>query len=64
MKLVLDVSNVNPINVTQFKQSGAVALIAKATEGASFQDKTLAHHRSVDAHGGRTVRLLPLPSPG
>ena len=47
MKLVLDVSNVNPINLADFKQSGSVALIAKATEGTSFQDKTLGPHRAI-----------------
>lgn len=47
MKLVLDVSNVNPINLATFRASGSVALIAKATEGTSFQDRTLGEHRTV-----------------
>ena len=47
MKLVLDVSNVNPIDTYTFARSGAVALIAKATEGTSFQDKKLGYHRIV-----------------
>lgn len=46
MKLVLDVSNNAPIDITTFKASGAVALLAKATEGTSFQDDTLGLHRS------------------
>jgi len=49
MRLVLDVSNVNPIDLKTFATSGSVALIAKATEGSSFQDKTLAAHRMVAA---------------
>jgi GH25 family lysozyme M1 (1,4-beta-N-acetylmuramidase) len=53
MKLVLDVSNVNPISLTTFKASVAVALIAKATEGTSFQDATLAKHRLVAKENGR-----------
>jgi GH25 family lysozyme M1 (1,4-beta-N-acetylmuramidase) len=47
MKLVLDVSNVNPISASVFRLSGSVALIAKATEGTSFQDKTLGEHRDI-----------------
>jgi GH25 family lysozyme M1 (1,4-beta-N-acetylmuramidase) len=47
MKPVLDVSNVNPIDPKTFTESGSVALIAKATEGTSFQDKTLGAHRTV-----------------
>lgn len=47
MKLVLDVSNNAPITLTSFEASKAVALIAKATEGSSFQDKTLSAHRDV-----------------
>lgn len=52
MKLVLDVSNVNPINLSTFRSSQAVALIAKATEGASFQDRTLGEHRTVASMAG------------
>lgn len=52
MKLVLDVSNVNPIDRAAVHQSGAVALIAKATEGTSFEDKTLGAHRKVAAQVG------------
>jgi GH25 family lysozyme M1 (1,4-beta-N-acetylmuramidase) len=47
MKIVLDVSNNAPISATTFEQSGSVALIAKATEGTSFQDDTLGAHRKV-----------------
>jgi GH25 family lysozyme M1 (1,4-beta-N-acetylmuramidase) len=47
MKLVLDVSNVSPIDARTFAASGSVALIAKATEGASFKDKTLTVHRGI-----------------
>jgi GH25 family lysozyme M1 (1,4-beta-N-acetylmuramidase) len=47
MQLVLDVSNQNPIDSVTFKASGSVALIAKATEGGSYQDKTLTQHRAV-----------------
>lgn len=47
MRLVLDVSNNDPINYTTFVKSGSVALIAKATEGTSFQDRTLGAHRDV-----------------
>lgn len=53
MKLVLDVSNVNPINLATFRQSGSVALIAKATEGTSFQDKLLGQHRTVARDAGK-----------
>jgi GH25 family lysozyme M1 (1,4-beta-N-acetylmuramidase) len=47
LKLVLDVSNNAPIDTNTLERSGAVALIAKATEGASFQDKTLSAHRGM-----------------
>jgi GH25 family lysozyme M1 (1,4-beta-N-acetylmuramidase) len=53
MKLVLDGSNVNPISASTFKASGSVALIAKATEGTSFQDKTLGAHRVVARDAGK-----------
>lgn len=52
MKLVLDVSNVNPINLATFRSARAVALIAKATEGTSFQDRTLGEHRTVASMAG------------
>lgn len=46
MKLILDVSNQNPLRPGDFARSGAVALIAKATEGTDFKDKTLEAHRT------------------
>lgn len=46
MKLVLDVSNVNTISAQELRQSGAVAVIAKATEGGTFKDVTLPGHRA------------------
>lgn len=45
--MILDVSNVNPINAPNFIRSGSEALICKATEGTSFQDITLAEHRQI-----------------
>jgi GH25 family lysozyme M1 (1,4-beta-N-acetylmuramidase) len=53
MKLVLDVSNNAPITLRDFLTSRAVALIAKATEGTSFQDKTLTAHREVARKTGK-----------
>jgi GH25 family lysozyme M1 (1,4-beta-N-acetylmuramidase) len=53
MKLVLDCSNNAPIDTPTFKASGSVALIAKATEGGSYQDKTLGAHRKVAASAGK-----------
>jgi len=52
MQLVLDVSNNDTIDHKTFQSSGAVALIAKATEGTSFKDTTLTAHRVVagEAH--------------
>jgi GH25 family lysozyme M1 (1,4-beta-N-acetylmuramidase) len=50
MQLVLDVSNDNPITYPTFLGSRAVALIAKATEGTSFQEKTLVTHREIARH--------------
>lgn len=47
MRLVIDCSNNAPIGLASFKLSGAVALIAKATEGTSFQDQTLGDHRDI-----------------
>jgi GH25 family lysozyme M1 (1,4-beta-N-acetylmuramidase) len=52
-KIVIDSSNNRPINATELHESGAVALIAKATEGTSFRDSTLANQRSV----ARAVRV-------
>ena len=46
MKLVIDSSNNNPITAAELRLSGAVALIAKATEGTVFEDKTLANQRA------------------
>lgn len=46
-RLVLDVSNNNPIDVRTARAAGAVALIAKETEGTSFRDGTAARHRAV-----------------
>jgi GH25 family lysozyme M1 (1,4-beta-N-acetylmuramidase) len=46
-KLVLDVSNNRPITERDFIASGSVALIAKATEGGTFTDRTLGTHRTV-----------------
>lgn len=48
--LVLDVSNNRTIDTPTLKRSGAVALIAKATEGVSFVDATYPEHRRI-AHG-------------
>jgi GH25 family lysozyme M1 (1,4-beta-N-acetylmuramidase) len=45
--IALDVSNNAPINRAQAKASGCKMLICKATEGTSFQDKTLADHRAI-----------------
>lgn len=55
MKLVLDVSNNNPIDEATFRRSGADALIAKATEcyvdaagqTVNYADPTLEQHRAV-----------------
>lgn len=46
-RLVLDVSNNNTINAFELKRSGAVALVAKETEGTSFRDGTAAQHRAI-----------------
>jgi GH25 family lysozyme M1 (1,4-beta-N-acetylmuramidase) len=63
LKLVLDVSNNRTIDVTRLKKSGAVWLIAKATEGTSFQDETLPAHRKcatlVDIPFGSYLFLHP-----
>lgn len=44
--LVIDVSNNAPIDEQLLRRSGAVALIAKATEGTNFEDATLEQHRA------------------
>lgn len=53
MKLVLDVSNNRTISLGRLRASGAVALIAKATEGTSFQDRTLGDHRTIARTAGK-----------
>ena len=53
MKLVLDVSNNDTIDQKTFQASGAVALIAKATEGTGFRDNTLGQHRAVARAEGK-----------
>lgn len=45
-RLVLDVSNNRTIDAATLRLSGAVALIAKETEGRSFRDGTAARHRA------------------
>ena len=45
--LVLDVSNNNTIGTTMLRRSGAVALIAKATQGTVYRDPTYSAHRAV-----------------
>lgn len=52
MNLVLDVSNNNPITLAQLRQSKAWALIAKATEGTNFDDKTLGAMRAIAKEAG------------
>jgi GH25 family lysozyme M1 (1,4-beta-N-acetylmuramidase) len=44
-RLVLDASNNRPVSEQQLRASGAVALYAKATEGGTFEDRTLHEHR-------------------
>lgn len=45
--LVLDVSNNDVADVGAVRASGAVALIAKATEGYTYLDQFYGHHRAV-----------------
>lgn len=45
-QLVLDVSNRNPITEQDLRRADAAALIAKATEGTTYQDPTLPQHRA------------------
>lgn len=47
MDIALDVSNVNPATAATVKKSGCKLLIAKATEGAGFDDRTLQAHRKI-----------------
>lgn len=47
MNLVLDVSNNDTITLKQLLDSKAEGLIAKATEGTTFDDKTLAAMRAI-----------------
>ena len=50
--LVIDVSNTNPIGEQTLRRSGAAALIAKATEGTSFEDVTYPSHRAAAQSAG------------
>lgn len=50
--IVLDTSNNNPITEAELKASKAVALIAKATEGTSYQDPTYHGQRAAAAAAG------------
>lgn len=52
MKLVIDTSNNNPISPAQLSYSKAVALIAKATEGTVFQDRTYEAQRAAAIAAG------------
>lgn len=52
MRLVLDVSNQNPLHPGDLEASGAVALIGKATEGATFKDKHLPAARKAAKSAG------------
>src|SRR5262249_48004746 len=49
---VLDVSSRNPATLQQVRDSRCVALEAKATEGATYRDPTLAGHRKIAAELG------------
>lgn len=67
MQLVLDVSNNDTIDIKTFRASGAVALVAKATEGTSFQDRTLGAHRVIAREAGKpfgSYLFLHPDSPG
>ena len=46
-RLVVDVSNNNPIGTTELRASGALALICKCTQGTTFVDDTYDRHRAV-----------------
>jgi GH25 family lysozyme M1 (1,4-beta-N-acetylmuramidase) len=50
--LVIDSSNNDPVTGPELKAAGAVALIAKGTEGDFFQDKTLASQRQAAKQAG------------
>lgn len=56
-KLVLDVSNNNPITADLLHKSDAVGLICKATEGTTFRDHTYITHRD-------TARVVGVPFGG
>lgn len=47
MKLVLDTNSYHPARLDDVRASKTVALINKATEGTSYQDKTLSNARTV-----------------
>lgn len=51
-QLVIDSNNHHPINGAQLKLSGAVALIAKATEGTVYRDPTYASQRIAASQAG------------
>lgn len=46
-RLILDVSNQNPIDAVTARAASPAALIAKETEGTSFMDGTAAQHRAI-----------------
>lgn len=50
--IVLDTSNNNPITAAELKQSGAVGLIAKGTQGTGFKDAFLASQRAAAKAAG------------
>lgn len=50
---VIDVSNNRPIDHADLKASGAIGLIAKATEGATFKDATYPEHRKIAKAEGK-----------
>ena len=52
MKLVIDSNNHHPITGAELKASGAVALIAKATEGTVYRDPTLGSQRTAAKQAG------------
>ena len=51
-RLALDVSNVNPITLGQLRASGAACLIAKQTEGSTFEDADCGEHRRIAREAG------------
>lgn len=44
-RLVLDVSNTNPISLARLRAAAPAALVAKASEGSGFTDRLYAEHR-------------------